>query len=133
MLIPIFEEKHWSLVIICFLAEEEGVSPMLLHLDSYEYHQATKISEPIKWFLKQKWNNLKGESSDFPTVDTKTVEVPQQTNDYDCGLFVMYFMKLFLKQAPKRFKIQNLEMTEINLSKLLKQSAQASKIYASPT
>ena len=60
--------------------------------------------------MKQKWNNLKGESSDVPTVDTKTVEVTQETNDYDCGLFVMYFMKLFLKQAPKRFKIQNLKM-----------------------
>lgn len=60
------------------------------------------------------WKNLKGESSDFPTVVTRTVEVPQQTNAYDCGFFVMHMMKLFLEQAPERFKMENVEMFSKN-------------------
>lgn len=63
------------------------------------------------------WNNLKIESSsDIPIenlsarIIIKKVEVPQQTNTYDCGLFVLYFMELFLKAAPERFKMKDLEM-----------------------
>ncbi|KAL8127097.1 hypothetical protein AgCh_014137 [Apium graveolens] len=75
ILIPIFERKHWSLVIICFPAEGEDASPTLLHLDSMAMHVTTDISEKIKWLLKQNWKNVKGQSSNFPNFDTKAVEL----------------------------------------------------------
>ncbi|KAG6538931.1 hypothetical protein ZIOFF_004083 [Zingiber officinale] len=30
--------------------------------------------------------------------------VPQQKNEYDCGLFVLYFMEKFIEDAPERFR-----------------------------
>jgi ubiquitin-like-specific protease 1C/D len=36
--------------------------------------------------------------------------VPQQKNDYDCGLFVLFFMERFIQEAPERLKKRDLAM-----------------------
>lgn len=35
-------------------------------------------------------------------------QVPQQKNDYDCGIFVLYFMERFIEDAPERLKKKDL-------------------------
>ena len=42
-------------------------------------------------------------------------QVPQQKNEYDCGLFVLFYMERFIKQAPERFKKKDLSMVYIFL------------------
>jgi Ulp1 family protease len=37
-------------------------------------------------------------------------QVPQQKNDYDCGLFVLFFMERFIEEAPERLKKKDLDM-----------------------
>lgn len=37
-------------------------------------------------------------------------QVPQQRNDYDCGLFVLYFIERFIDEAPERLKKKDLNM-----------------------
>lgn len=37
-------------------------------------------------------------------------QVPQQKNDYDCGLFVLYFIERFMEEAPERLKMKDLDM-----------------------
>lgn len=37
-------------------------------------------------------------------------QVPQQKNDYDCGLFVLYFIERFIEEAPDRLKRKDLDM-----------------------
>ncbi|GFQ05928.1 ubiquitin-like-specific protease 1d [Phtheirospermum japonicum] len=37
-------------------------------------------------------------------------QVPQQRNEYDCGLFVLFFMERFLEEAPERLKKKDLDM-----------------------
>lgn len=37
-------------------------------------------------------------------------QVPQQKNEYDCGLFVLYFIKRFMEEAPERLKKKDLAM-----------------------
>lgn len=39
-----------------------------------------------------------------------THQVPQQKNEYDCGLFVLYFIKRFMEEAPERLKKKDLDM-----------------------
>lgn len=36
-------------------------------------------------------------------------QVPQQKNDYDCGLFVLFFIRRFIEDAPQRLKKKDLE------------------------
>ena len=37
-------------------------------------------------------------------------QVPQQKNEYDCGLFVLYFMERFIEEAPERLRKKDLAM-----------------------
>lgn len=39
-------------------------------------------------------------------------QVPQQKNEYDCGLFVLYFMERFIEGAPERLKSKDLAMVK---------------------
>ncbi|KAG1342762.1 ubiquitin-like-specific protease 1D [Cocos nucifera] len=39
-----------------------------------------------------------------------SLTVPQQNNEYDCGLFVLYFMERFIEEAPERLRKKDLAM-----------------------
>ncbi|KAK8958160.1 Ubiquitin-like-specific protease 1C [Platanthera guangdongensis] len=38
------------------------------------------------------------------------LHVPQQKNEYDCGIFVLYFIERFLEEAPQRMRKHDLSM-----------------------
>ncbi|XP_010242980.1 PREDICTED: ubiquitin-like-specific protease 1D isoform X6 [Nelumbo nucifera] len=74
-------------------------------------------------FLRKEWEYLRQEatSSDLPfadriwqnlprRIDDKIITVPQQKNDYDCGIFVLFFMERFIKEAPERLRKKDLAM-----------------------
>ncbi|GAB2235183.1 hypothetical protein Droror1_Dr00027676 [Drosera rotundifolia] len=74
-------------------------------------------------FLKEEWNFLNNDSGpvDVPIADRiwkhlprkiehEKITVPQQENDYDCGLFVLYFMERFIEEAPQRLRKHDLAM-----------------------
>ncbi|KAG9450017.1 hypothetical protein H6P81_009982 [Aristolochia fimbriata] len=119
--LPIHADQHWSLVIISFPAKEEESGPIILHLDSLGYHPSTLIFENIERFLKEEWKYLNQvghpPNAAFSErtwknlsrrIDRKTIPVPQQKNDYDCGLFVLYFMERFIEEAPERLRRKDL-------------------------
>ncbi|XP_062110293.1 ubiquitin-like-specific protease 1D isoform X3 [Humulus lupulus] len=115
---------HWSLVIICNPDPEEESGPIVLHLDSLGLHSSRSVFHNIKRFLKEEWQYLDHEgtsSSDLPFAESiwrnlpnkitdKIISVPQQRNDYDCGLFVLFFMERFIEDAPGRLKKKDLAM-----------------------
>ncbi|XP_062110292.1 ubiquitin-like-specific protease 1D isoform X2 [Humulus lupulus] len=124
ILVPINEDLHWSLVIICNPDPEEESGPIVLHLDSLGLHSSRSVFHNIKRFLKEEWQYLDHEgtsSSDLPFAESiwrnlpnkitdKIISVPQQRNDYDCGLFVLFFMERFIEDAPGRLKKKDLAM-----------------------
>ncbi|XP_062159325.1 ubiquitin-like-specific protease 1D [Alnus glutinosa] len=123
VLIPIHEDLHWSLVIICIPDKEDESGPIILHLDSLRLHSSRSIFQKIKCFLKEEWNYLSQEvtPSDLPIADhiwkhlprrinENVIAVPQQKNDSDCGLFVLFFMERFIEEAPERLKKKDLAM-----------------------
>ncbi|CAL5418949.1 unnamed protein product [Camellia sinensis] len=123
ILLPIHENLHWSLIIICIPDKEDESGPIILHLDSLGLHFSKPIFDSIKSFLKEEWKYLdQGEyPSDLPIADRiwknlprrieeKKIVVPQQRNDYDCGLFVLFFMERFIDEAPQRLKRKDLAM-----------------------
>ncbi|KAF6155666.1 hypothetical protein GIB67_007103 [Kingdonia uniflora] len=48
ILLPIHENLHWSLVIICIPDKEDESGPIVLHLDSLGYHNSRGIFQNIK-------------------------------------------------------------------------------------
>ncbi|XP_052173538.1 ubiquitin-like-specific protease 1D isoform X2 [Diospyros lotus] len=123
ILLPIHESLHWSLVIICIPDKEDESGPIILHLDSLGLHFSNLIFGNIRSFLKEEWKHLNEEEAppSLPISDRiwkhlprrleeRTIEVPQQKNEYDCGLFVLFFMERFIDEAPQRLKKKNLGM-----------------------
>ncbi|XP_050372838.1 ubiquitin-like-specific protease 1D [Argentina anserina] len=122
ILIPINEDVHWSLVIICIPDKEEESGPLVLHLDSLGLHCSKSIFRIIKSFLEEEWCYLDQEDdiSDLTVsecwkrlpdhIEEKRLVVPQQKNDYDCGLFVLFFMERFIDDAPERLQKKDLAM-----------------------
>ncbi|KAK2977767.1 hypothetical protein RJ640_016156 [Escallonia rubra] len=122
--LPIHEQLHWSLVIICIPDKEDESGPIVLHLDSLGYHSSRSVFDSVKSFLKEEWNYLNNQGEDpfelpiankiwknLPRrIDEKKIMVPQQKNDYDCGLFVLFFMERFIEDAPERLKKMGLDM-----------------------
>ncbi|XP_050206247.1 ubiquitin-like-specific protease 1D [Mercurialis annua] len=123
VLIPIHEDLHWSLVIICIPDEKDESGPIILHLDSLRFHSSETVFEDITSYLREEWRYMRKEVSplDVPIakrvweylprrIETRKTQVPQQKNDYDCGLFVLFFMERFIEEAPERLKKKDLAM-----------------------
>ncbi|XP_055810288.1 ubiquitin-like-specific protease 1D isoform X3 [Solanum dulcamara] len=113
---------HWSLVIICMPDKEDQLGPIALHLDSLGLHSSSSLFGTIKKFLIEEWRFLRQRVvadhpftdkiwEDLPRrIDDNIIPVPQQGNDYDCGLFVLFFMERFIAEVHERFKKKDLAM-----------------------
>ncbi|KAJ9549024.1 hypothetical protein OSB04_021567 [Centaurea solstitialis] len=123
ILLPIHENVHWSLVIICIPTKEDELGPLMLHLDSLGLHDSKSLFDNIRRFLKEEWTYLRKSEAPLglPITDEiwenldhriyeRRVTVPQQRNEYDCGLFVLFYMERFIKEAPERLKKKDLSM-----------------------
>ncbi|KAL5177597.1 Ubiquitin-like-specific protease 1D [Glycine soja] len=114
---------HWSLIIICIPDKEDESGPIILHLDSLGLHSSKSVFDNIKSYLIEEKNYIDREdmASDVSIADriwkclprrieSQIIQVPQQKNDYDCGLFVLYFIERFMEEAPERLKMKDLDM-----------------------
>ncbi|XP_031494321.1 ubiquitin-like-specific protease 1D [Nymphaea colorata] len=121
--LPIHSDEHWSLVIICIPTKEDEQGPIILHLDSLGLHDSSLIFWNIERYLEKEWEHLKDGLSlpNFPIsyrvwrqlpskIKCRVIEVPQQNNPYDCGLFVLYFIQRFIEDAPERVRMKDLAM-----------------------
>ncbi|KAF8692174.1 hypothetical protein HU200_039776 [Digitaria exilis] len=122
IILPIHGTAHWSLVIICMPAKESISGPIILHLDSLGMHRSSKILNTVGSYLEEEWRHLKKNPSpdtsvsettweDLPsTIHKAKVQVPQQTNAYDCGIFMLYYIERFIREAPERLTIDKVDM-----------------------
>ncbi|KMZ59436.1 hypothetical protein ZOSMA_68G00230 [Zostera marina] len=119
--LPIHGDLHWSLAIICLPAKENESGPIILHLDSLGFHYSNSIFDNIKKYLEEEWRymyeNVPAAEVPIPkkiwdylpqNIKKRKIMVPQQKNEYDCGLFVLYFMERFIGEAPERVKNKDL-------------------------
>ncbi|KMT12899.1 hypothetical protein BVRB_4g089880 isoform A [Beta vulgaris subsp. vulgaris] len=106
----IFSKKgHWRLVIFCHFGEavrSRTRNRCILLLDSVEMC-AKLIGPDLRKFVFDIFKaEGRPESKDvIYRIPLLVPKVPQQTNDFDCGRFVLYFIKLFMNAAPENFCI----------------------------
>ncbi|XP_058746352.1 probable ubiquitin-like-specific protease 2A [Vicia villosa] len=125
--IPVNFNLHWSLIVICHPAEVLNINdrelekalriPCILHLDSIKgYH--SNIKDVVRSYLWEEWKERKKEtcgedlSSKFLNMPFFSIEVPQQENSYDCGIFLLHYLELFLAEAP--FNFNPLKITKLS-------------------
>lgn len=122
VILPIHGTAHWSLIIICIPAKESNSGPVMLHLDSLGMHPSAEIFDIVARFLEAEWCHLrKNPPPDISISETiweylprnihkEKVQVPQQNNEYDCGIFMLYYIERFIREAPERFTRDKLGM-----------------------
>ncbi|KAB2042659.1 hypothetical protein ES319_D02G231200v1 [Gossypium barbadense] len=123
--IPVNYSLHWSLIVICHTGEvanfrgktliclaDDGTEnllnvPCILHMNSIRgSHRGLK--NLFQSYLSEEWKERHGEAADdvpsnFLHLQFVQLEVPQQENSFDCGLFLLHYMELFLLQASPDF------------------------------
>ncbi|KAK6940247.1 Ulp1 protease family, C-terminal catalytic domain [Dillenia turbinata] len=121
--IPVNFSLHWSLIVICHPAEVaklQGKSffkyeevdkcervPCILHMDSIKGSHAG-LKNPVQSYLWEEWKERQKETSEdiaskFLNLRFVPLELPQQENSFDCGLFLLHYVELFLEDAPLNF------------------------------
>ncbi|GLJ58991.1 hypothetical protein SUGI_1487510, partial [Cryptomeria japonica] len=88
-LIPLNLDHHWHLVIICGLEGQTSTNPQIWHLNSLEFFS---INEEMINAIKQVVEEKTGKPAAWSDL-----QVPQQDNSYDCGIFVIKFVFQFIK------------------------------------
>ncbi|XP_062082613.1 probable ubiquitin-like-specific protease 2A isoform X3 [Humulus lupulus] len=120
--IPVNYSLHWSLLVIChpgevpnFKGEESGSTskvPCILHMDSIKgSHRGLK--NLIQSYLCEEWKERhSGTTEDilskFLNLRFVPLELPQQENLFDCGIFLLHYVELFLEEAPLEFSLFNI-------------------------
>ncbi|XP_012838859.1 PREDICTED: probable ubiquitin-like-specific protease 2B isoform X1 [Erythranthe guttata] len=117
--IPVNYNYHWSLIVICYFGEvasykevEDGKServPCILHMDSLRGNHVG-LKDLIQSYLWEEWKERqKGTCEDlyskFRNLKFVPLELPQQQNSYDCGLFLLHYVELFVEEVPTNFSI----------------------------
>ena len=97
-----YDSYHWSAAIVWLVNEgPRKCSPCILYLDSCKGNEdaAEKKGEAIRIFL----NYFSGaETYTRENLPLFPVKVPKQENGYDCGLFMLHMIYLFLMSSNKR-------------------------------
>lgn len=110
LFVPIHDSCHWSLAIVCFFAEEKR--SYIFHLDSMAStgHQSNIIFNVLKSYLQAEQKHLiqvNGNVEDITTDELvkpicKRALVPLQDNEWDCGLFMLYYIQRFVSDIDSK-------------------------------
>ncbi|XP_015572191.1 probable ubiquitin-like-specific protease 2A isoform X1 [Ricinus communis] len=109
VLVPIVYWSHWSLLILCnFDSQSENGSPCMLLLDSLQMAGPRRLEPAIRKFVLDIFRSegrpeYEQSISQIPLLVPK---VPQQRNGEECGNYVLYFIDLFVHQAPLDFSVK---------------------------
>ncbi|KAG0579329.1 hypothetical protein KC19_4G091000 [Ceratodon purpureus] len=110
--IPILRSSHWSLIIICHLSgltsspDKNRGSPCVFHLDSFEgIHES--FESQIRSYTFQACMERYRDSNDKEQTILALVsqmkyvraKVQRQRNDYDCGLYLLHYVEVFLRES----------------------------------
>ncbi|KAJ0252020.1 ubiquitin-like-specific protease 2A [Hirschfeldia incana] len=112
--IPINFSFHWSLIIICHPGELVPSSvenpsrvPCILHLDSIKGSHKGGLVNIFPSYLREEWKARQGNTttdlSRASNMQLISLELPQQENSFDCGLFLLHYLELFVTRAPAKF------------------------------
>ncbi|CAN4119552.1 unnamed protein product [Withania somnifera] len=112
--IPVNYNYHWSLIVICHPGEVANFTddtaassvkiPCILHMDSFRGSHVG-LKDLLQSYLCEEWRERTKETSDivsskFQNLRFLCLELPQQQNLSDCGLFLLHYVESFLEEDP---------------------------------
>ncbi|XP_031403941.1 probable ubiquitin-like-specific protease 2A isoform X1 [Punica granatum] len=112
VVVPIVCWNHWNLLILCHLGESKESKTRtrcMLLLDSLHMAEPKRLEPDIRRFVSDIYEVEKKpqKTAMFSKIPLLVPKVPQQRNGEHCGLYVLYFLNLFVQHAPKNFSIED--------------------------
>eukprot|EP00727_Mastigamoeba_balamuthi_P000298 m51a1_g10265 putative sentrin-specific protease (860) ;mRNA; r:18261-22058 len=107
LFIPIHEREHWSLVVACLregFGNDREAGRCLLFLDSLSSTSTSVTSKRIRaWLSSEHRSRFKDSPEVFTCENMPAIapEVPRQTNYTDCGVFLLHYTEMFVRNPPK--------------------------------
>lgn len=105
IMLPVNIKHHWFLIILCYprnlIFRDSDLSdqPRMIILDSsigfLKSHRSTFLKQ-ISSFMAEQILQESGRCIDMNDLQIDIVPTAQQTNDYDCGLFLLEFAEKFV-------------------------------------
>jgi sentrin-specific protease 7 len=126
--IPVNFNYHWSLLVICHPGEvatykdEDAKNsekvPCILHMDSIRGSHSG-LKSLLQSYLWEEWKERHKEASEdvssrFLNMRFVSLELPQQQNSFDCGLFLLHYAELFLEKSPLNFNFNPFKITKFS-------------------
>ncbi|CAL9048218.1 unnamed protein product [Musa banksii] len=106
--VPIVCWSHWSLLILCHFGEKRqsrARKPYMLLLDSLHKTDPRRLEPDIRRFVLDIYRSEeREETEDFLSeIPLLIPKVPQQKKGEECGIFVLYFLHLFMQNVPRSY------------------------------
>lgn len=114
LIMPVCERDHWVLVIVCYpnklpsdkvakIPDAELYEPAVIVLNSWKT-STPPIKRILSQFLSFQWKIEKKEHRNFricnnlcPAIKLLFPILPQQRNNYNCGVYMLNYFNCFLK------------------------------------
>lgn len=112
LIMPVCEKDHWILVIVCYPSknpsgnvnntpDNELYEPSVFVLNS-SFGYAPSVKKSLSQFLRFQWHIERKELRSFPIQARRGIrlifpDIPQQKNNWNCGVFVLNFFHCFLR------------------------------------
>lgn len=128
--VPICDSYHWSLIIIINLHTFEDLmengsdsmdadkKPKIIYMDSLDPERGSEFATKIIYYLSEEYYNRKARDDEFASeplsqrskkisklVKVLKPRVPIQSNEYDCGLYLLQCLKLFVSDGYFQQKV----------------------------
>lgn len=101
IVIPVNEWEHWSLAVICHPFTSKARTVIFDSQLTADLNNLQNMATLIESFMKYSYEKRTGSVMPFPLQCVLPQRMPQQTNNFDCGIFIAEFARRFLLSPPK--------------------------------
>lgn len=143
LIFPICRENHWNAVIVCYPKEVRECDAKLMSPDSNTGSRSKPIAgiifldslgcekriltSPIRYFLDLEWRTRSTVIKNFSyhNLEQYHPRLPKQTNSHDCGIFMLAYLRAFIGQPDRFYRLVRQgrdKEAETNLEQLVNNS-----------
>ncbi|CAI5442923.1 unnamed protein product [Caenorhabditis angaria] len=101
IVIPVNEWEHWSLAVICHPFTSRARTVIFDSQLTADLNNLQNMAGLLEEFLNYSWGKRTGKKISHSLPCVVPIELPQQTNNFDCGVFILEFAERFLMSPPK--------------------------------